>query len=783
MVLKRILLTALSALGLGALAAGPVSAQQIPAPDSFNNSSACAATIPKPPKAPKDHPLKDSIDDGALTIADRNALSMEGNLCDVNGAKTGLGDPVAEGVDMARDLYEAVTVAKNTLDVRQKAYDSDASAGNKDALDKARTAYNTAVDNRDDYAGDGAVYSAVFTEEMRKAEAKTAAESWETAVSSMTNAQTKLDNVEYSDFVTQFAGFDANGEAREFVLYKVPDDATQTDGTAIDDDTVYVQLRGADGKIIAPAMGTGGTFVLPEALDGDGTDDDPVTYYNHTAGFTTDTSNFEGGQTATFVIRTIDLDGDTTTTDDVVNMVALNDGGASAVLNTDLRFGQDGADANADGIDDIYKAAKDAYDDAKDAAENNVNKDVQTRLDERERKAKARYDFYKAENDNAYQQLRDGKLSAPAGVDDPTVDGTQDGYEYTSAAYRSYSTAKTDRDTKANALVDAYDALAAANRAVENSLKDAGDYLGQLVELREYEKAVADKEAEDADAEEDTAAQKAAAKALTAARAQLKSYNDIQGLDDDDPVKKLVNSLLVADGDDDDDDGQALVDAISDTYDTAKSAKDTADGVATEVAGLTGEGGKVAMNTAAIEKNAGDITALDGRVTVNEGAIATNAGNIATNAENIATNAGNIATNTTMIGENRGMIETNTAGIATNKGMIETNTAGIGANTGAIADNANMIGSNSAAINRNSTQIGELNESLETVRAGVAASMALAGMPAINGRGISIGVGSFDGESAFAVGFQIQGEMASFKVGVTSGGGATGASAGVGFQF
>ena len=79
--------------------------------------------------------------------------------------------------------------------------------------------------------------------------------------------------------------------------------------------------------------------------------------------------------------------------------------------------------------------------------------------------------------------------------------------------------------------------------------------------------------------------------------------------------------------------------------------------------------------------------------------------------------------------------------------------------------------------------ISDLNDSLEVVRAGVAASMALAGMPAINGRGVSIGVGSYDGESAFAVGFQIQGEMASFKVGVTSAGGETGASAGVGFQF
>ena len=93
------------------------------------------------------------------------------------------------------------------------------------------------------------------------------------------------------------------------------------------------------------------------------------------------------------------------------------------------------------------------------------------------------------------------------------------------------------------------------------------------------------------------------------------------------------------------------------------------------------------------------------------------------------------------------------------------------------------IGSNRSNIMQNADMIGGLQDQMEVVRAGVAASMALAGMPAINGRGISIGVGSFDGESAFAVGFQIQSDMASFKVGVTSASGATGASAGVGFQF
>ena len=107
----------------------------------------------------------------------------------------------------------------------------------------------------------------------------------------------------------------------------------------------------------------------------------------------------------------------------------------------------------------------------------------------------------------------------------------------------------------------------------------------------------------------------------------------------------------------------------------------------------------------------------------------------------------------------------------------------ISSNADNIAVNMNAIGQNRSAISDNRNMIGELSDDLDVVRAGVAASMALAGMPAINGRGISIGVGSYDGESAFAVGFQIQGEQASFKVGVTSSGGETGASAGVGFNF
>ena len=46
MVLKRLLVTTLGALGLGALAAGPASAQQIPAPDLFDGQVACSSYVP-----------------------------------------------------------------------------------------------------------------------------------------------------------------------------------------------------------------------------------------------------------------------------------------------------------------------------------------------------------------------------------------------------------------------------------------------------------------------------------------------------------------------------------------------------------------------------------------------------------------------------------------------------------------------------------------------------------------------------------------------------------------
>ena len=206
-----------------------------------------------------------------------------------------------------------------------------------------------------------------------------------------------------------------------------------------------------------------------------------------------------------------------------------------------------------------------------------------------------------------------------------------------------------------------------------------------------------------------------------------------------------------------------------------------------------------------IDNNESRSMANETAIGVNKGMIETNAGMIATNAGNIKTNADNIMAEQTARMEADTMlggridaeasarmdadmmlasgIDANKATGMANMEAIGMNKASIDANAGRIGENAAAIGANRSSIMQNADSINGLQDQMEVVRAGVAASMALAGMPAVNGRGIAIGVGSYDGESAFAVGFQIQGEQASFKIGVTSSGGETGASAGVGFQF
>ena len=123
------------------------------------------------------------------------------------------------------------------------------------------------------------------------------------------------------------------------------------------------------------------------------------------------------------------------------------------------------------------------------------------------------------------------------------------------------------------------------------------------------------------------------------------------------------------------------------------------------------------------------------------------------------------------ISTNYGQIVVNRGNIATNRSDIATNTANITTNRDAIAGNGRLIS--------------QLQTDVETIRSGVAAALAVAGMPTPpgDGWGFAVGTGHFDGESAFSAGFSFNDESSSYKFSVGTSGGETTVSAGGAWNF
>ena len=748
MVLKRLLMTALGALSLSALATGPASAQQIPAPDAYGDPAACAAAITEmTATAGMGHPLDDADMDGntdGMLTAAQMALLMQ-------VARTCAGD-VGAGVTKARSLVMTVTEAKAALDAAQEVYDADDSAGNLEDLTAAMTAHTAAVDARNAFSGGGTLYESVYIEEHRKAQAAAASTAWTEAYNTAQEAEALKDTAEVENFIEQFAGFDDNGAARSFEIFEraADDDNSVTAGT-------FIRIKNADGSYVVPDENGDLPFNTVSVFD----HDDDVT---------------GNGSSVTLRLETWDPDDDADTMNSITYVVVSQN--SDVFASAAVTLGGEGADT----VNARYMAAKDDLEAKTKAAEANQRPTEVARLAEEQQEAQARYDHFAAQKASAEKALRDGELTVLRGDDPETADDIETDFRslYTVEEYEALMGLHGDADDAAAALKSAYDDQVAAKNDVEANLKDTQTYLEQLVKLREYEKGVADDAATAAEAEEETAGQMMANDNLTDAEAKLATFNELQALADENPVKALVNSLLEPKGEAGDDDGQALVDAIDATYQTANDAM-------TAVEGLGGPDGTVAQNTGAIAQETQDRVAADDalgmRIDTNWDAIAVNQTDIdALEAEDVRLE-GRIDTNWDAIAVNQIDIDANEVAIAGNTTAIGNNTTSITSNSTMIGENASAISRNSGMITDNRNRIGELSDDLDIVRSGVAASMALAGMPAINGRGIAIGVGSFDGESAFAVGFQIQGEMASFQIGVTSSGGETGASAGVGFQF
>ena len=836
MVLKRFLTMALGALGLGALAAGTALGQgdgNIPAPDIFDDQITCIMNVPpatgmgatpRPtviPMGGMTSPLDDLIDDGDERITDTVGLGYvipavgancgkgpvvtDGNqvgpfnAADVVGIGTrampqnpGEGDiatDVAHGYTDLLDKFKAVygdpglatsTGTAGVLETAQKALDAAIARGStsltslQNAVTRAQEAHDKVEATFRDAAG-GPIYEAAVAEWMAKSLVTQSIGAYNEAVDEVIVAKTGdpavtlanyvygLDNLNYADYVplenTKLIEGGGTAATNGVFTFDTEDE--------IDGEINFAALeRYANADLSNPLVAT-----VDE-------DDDTTDNINEAGRTNTTASNFDAAGNLIVPMNLFDEDGQQMDVDGVLGPVK------SAAIVSAVRSRRDQTRAAAEALAELAADTRTAT---------GGESPVQRTYDEAARRAQVEADYY----DSVYNAMLGDTTNLNTGgsdddgpvADDPDTEDLDESAPYSIASrYAAFQTADNVRFIAEQTLRGAVADREAATANVREQFTSPHSFYEQLVARRQALKVTADRAVAEASTSGRTPSETVTDAAADAAEA-LADAQEAQAAvaaafgDEGDPTAALVQELLKTDGDD----GQALVDAIAATYETAAGAADAAREV---VDALTGEGGAVSLNTAGIATNEGNISDNSDAIAQNENDIDGNTTMIGTNAANITANATNIAANTGHIMENRGMIETNAGDIMTNagnismnSGRIDANEMGIASNASSIASNASMIGSNSAGISDNRAMIGELSESLEVVRAGVAASMALAGMPAINGRGISIGVGSFDGESAFAVGFQIQGEMASFKVGLTSGGGATGASAGVGFQF
>ena len=750
-------------IGVGGMAWGQGSVyNDIPAPDLYGEITGCESTTPMSVLAPA--PLGPNAGKSTLDLA-----FGEGTAA-LTGITAGMLTPcatntnsVSEGIGQARILHREADQARRGAMVE---------GASDDAIDD----YETAKAERDAYGG--AVYDKVYAESAANAAAAKAITDYN-ALFAMDDANTADvdESGVYTKAVTAFNGVVINNLD------------TATDFEAED----YLNTYGRDAIRGFQAITA---FDTATAAEYDAAQD-----YTWGAAFDA-TGNLTFVQEDEDAVR--DSDG---------NITTRNNGAAGSTTITNLGELR----AHLDSWNELVTATAKAVTDTDPTT---ADPTVVARINRDAARAVVARDHVQAEWERLTNVVRR--------VDRTTGDTSDsDRLDAFDMAQRAVSRAETSvRSTMAT--------LEAATSALSNSLTSADDFLSQVHSSAIYAQNQLDDDATDREI-------MAAAQAVTDAQEALTAHMALTG-DADNPAVGLLNALLEPDsvrGADNpaDDDGQALLNAISSNYATAKDAKDAADAAAAAVSGLTGDEGTIAdiqtklaakkeyietlageiginpmtgegtadedgntridlnemrsmANSEAIATNSGNIATNSthilenrGMIEANTGMIMTNSGNIAANAENIMANTGNIAANAANITTNTGNIAANNMYIMENRSMIEANSANIMAVHGMASQNAADIATNAGGIAQNRGMIGDNYESIQTLKAGVAASIALAGMPEIGDRGVSVGAGSYDGETALAVGVHFSGENSRFKLGISSADGETGASVGAGWSF
>ena len=713
MILKRLLGSALGAfavalgvIGLGALASGPAFANEIPAPDSLNDLTGCiTGNTPAPRGAPPRFPVSPPTD---------------------------FADPYLSGFGI-RSLY-------SVGDCEDIKLDSDTAAGDgvnlKTLIERARTAYGSLPDSDDDdYASElaafearysGAIFKAVTAEIDARADAQDALGDFNDAKDVL---HTNVTDDGYSAAISGlYRGLQVEVDATAGSTSNATPDTINLPGitgVTFDNNGVFTGASNVTTSVSGANVAAGNR---PTLAAYDSNSNGMIDLAERTAWNQAWNTYYAGLATDGLIQIKDTTDADPTNwsaTDDLGLLLDGKRASQVAVANAKEALARDQLDSDHDQYTELSSSQRSALQEYVEIHETRIKR-----------------------FDDAIETIESDPVAATGvTIDDASVQGTKDADDLVEDYKAAVSTIQRERTVN----FGEWRAQGSASNATRDSLQDPANLLEAPVN-------VAQSDLDRATARGDTGnALKAYQDALDAAKAAKKVYDDA-GADTANPASALLRSLIAAD-----DTGQALIDAVSDTYEVAKSGADAAQKIVDE---LTGEGGQVTQNTAAIATNATNIA-------TNAENIAENATNIATNAENIATNAAGIMANSERLDAHEVLVTQNIADIATNAGNIASNTSMIGANTGAIAANASRIDANVTAI----------RELREDMSGGIAAAMALAGMPEIGDRGVAVGAGSYDGESAVAVGVHFSGENSRFKAAITSGGGETGVSIGGGWSF
>ena len=767
MIMKRFL-------ALIALASSAAPAQQqpgdgnVPAPDLFDSQIVCSSqlpsTVPTPTVAPMgatESALDAAIGMGNTRIAGASIRNDLGYAIPAQGGNCGQGfgmspfTAAAQG-SIATDVAAGYTALLPKFTIVYGDPDNVHSTGTAGAVARARAALAaaegeettspalleslrrtlaSAIERDDDARAEfdaiaqGPIYRAAAAEWMAKAAVTRSIEDYNAAVTETLSVQASLDALNYTDYVPL-----GNRDLVQSVVLIFDGMGTVN----------HAQLQQyVNGDLNNPQVAT---------VDGDGVTD-------------TSDSNFDAASNLVVPTRLVDGALQPVTSAASVDAVRTNR--------------------------DNYRIAADALNTLK---EENQNLFFQTIIDEAARRAEAEAEHYERQYRNA---LADTTNRNPLTVDLPSTPENEAAPYSIASRHAEYLNASNKRMAAEADLRDKAAKREAATRNVIGAFQNPGAFQEQLVARREALKAQADRRVAESSSPSPvlTGLAEEAALALNEAQEALAAYRNLVGdpEDPDNPVAGLIGTLLKTDGDD----GRAVVDAIARTYEKTVGNGDAIAALTADTGNGDGQDGPVTANARRLEsldgrvtKNEEGIGALREQADINTGMIATNAGNISTNASNIAVNASGIAVNASGIAVNASGIVDNRSHISRNAATLAEHGAFIGRNAGNIAANRGRIGANAAAITMNSglidanrQMIGELGSDLDIVRAGVAASIALSRMPSVEGGGVSFGAGTYAGEMAYAVGFQVQRGFGTFDIGLTSSGGEIGAGVGVGLKI